>query len=214
MKFCWPGVLLWVSLAAQGAPATPSDSLYQLQFDVVTQDGRQQRIDLYRGHVTLVSMFYASCPDVCPLLINALQNIDKQLTAAERQRLRVLLVSIDPKHDKPAVLHELANFHHVDASRWSLAQTREANVRQLAAALGIQYRELPNGDFNHSSVITLLDGEGRIQERTTSIGRVEPQFFAKLKSALLGPVNTNGIAALESQKAPCKARGVRFGSSK
>ncbi len=31
---------------------------------------------------------------------------------------------------------------------------------------------------------------------------------------LLGPVNTMGIAALESLKAPGKARGVRFGHSK
>ncbi len=187
MKACWSGLMLLVAMAAQGEPVTPGDSLYQLRFGVITQENRRHGLDLYRGHVTLVSMFYASCPDVCPLLITTLQQVDGQLSAEERQRLRVLLVSIDPRHDTPAVLQELARLHRVDASRWSLVQTGAANVRQLAAALNIQYRELPDGNFNHSTVTTVLDGDGRMLGRTATLGRVDPQFFATLKSALQAP---------------------------
>lgn len=52
----------------------------------------------------------------------------------------------------------------------------ERNTRKLAALLNIQYRELPSGDFNHTSVLILLDAEGRIVGRTSVIGEADPAF--------------------------------------
>jgi len=168
----------------QGASVTPGDSIYQLPLTLTTQDNQRRGLDLYSGKVTLVTMFYASCPNVCPLLVSTLQQIDRQLSPERRQQMRVLLVSIDPKRDTPAALAELAAAHHLDLSRWSVTQTSAAEVRQLAAVLGIQYRELPDENFNHSSVITLLDRQGRIVGRTSILGRIEPEFLKQLKSAL------------------------------
>lgn len=178
--------LLWVA-SVHSAPKTPGDSIYQLPLVMTTQDNQQHSLDMYRGKLTLVSMFYASCPDVCPLLIDTLKQIDRQLSAAERKQLRVLLVSLDPKRDTPAALQELAGTHRMDLSRWSVAQTSVANVQKLAAVLGVQYRQLPDGNFNHSSIITLLDRDGRMIGHTSTLGHVEPEFVKKLHTALQGP---------------------------
>jgi protein SCO1/2 len=57
-------------------------------------------------------------------------------------------------------------------------------VRQLAAVLGIQYRALPNGDFNHSTALILLDADGRLVARTTRLAGADPAFVEKVVAAL------------------------------
>jgi protein SCO1/2 len=144
-------------------PAAPS--LYDLPLTLIAQDGRPFTLADHRGHPVLITMFYGSCPQACPMLIADLRAIDKQLDAASRARLRIVLVSLDPVHDTPDTLRVLARNHGVDLARWSFASAREPDVRTLAAALGLAYRELPDGSFSHSSVITLLDGRGVVAAR-------------------------------------------------
>ncbi len=51
--------------------------------------------------------------------------------------------------------------------------------------LDVQYRELDDGEFNHSSVITLLDPQGRVLARSSNLGG-EPDagFVETLRKAL------------------------------
>ena len=99
------------AVAAEAAPrgadtpsALPGGSLYDLGLKVVGTDGRMRPLDDWRGHPVLASMFFASCPTACPLLINDLQRLEAALPADLRDETRVLLVSFDPKRDSPAVL--------------------------------------------------------------------------------------------------------------
>jgi protein SCO1 len=179
--------LVLACLAAWFAPASagelPGDSIYQLEAGLITQENRKAGLDLHRGHPTVISMFYGSCPHVCPTLISTIQRMENTLDDGGRKRLRVLLVSIDPQRDTPAALSELARKHGADLSRWTFAQMPAASVRQLAAVLGIQYRQLPDGEFNHSTVITLLDGDGRIVGKTSQLGRLDEHLVAHLRAA-------------------------------
>ena len=84
------------------------------------------------------------------------------------------------QRDTPAKLAEVAVRHRVDLAHWTLARAEPKDVRRLAAALNIQYRQLPDGEFNHSTVITLLDRDGRIAAQTSSILRPDAAFQAKL----------------------------------
>ena len=43
-------------------------------------------------------------------------------------------------------------------------------MRKLAGVLGIRYRELADGEFNHTSALVLLDAEGRVLARTEKLG--------------------------------------------
>lgn len=176
--------LLLPAPAVIRAAELPSDSIYRLDARLVDQDGRASGLDRERGHVTLVSMLYTSCPNVCPLLIAAAQRIDHALGDEQRAKLRVLLVSLDPERDTAAALRATADEHRIDRSRWTLARAEEVDVRRIAVTLGIQYRKLPSGELNHSSVITLLDAEGRILARTSMLARLDEDFLARVRAAL------------------------------
>lgn len=177
------GLALFLGLTLLLIGATPGDSVYQLQAKLEDQSGVATTLDRYRGQPVLISMFYGSCPHVCPMLISAIQRYERELPEPQRARLRVLMVSIDPGRDTPGHLGEVAERHRIDLQRWTLARTDPVSVRKLAAVLNIQYRQLPDGEFNHSTVITVLDAAGRPLRATSSMLRPDPEFAAALKAA-------------------------------
>ena len=185
MKASWerPVAAILLLAAAAATAAVPEDSLYRLAPPLVDQAGKAATLDLHAGHPVLVTMFYGSCPHVCPMLISTIQRFELELPEANRGRLRVLMVSLDPQRDTPAKLTEVAQRHRVDPARWTLARADAKDVRRLAAALNIQYRQLPDGEFSHSTVITLLDRQGRIVKQTSSLLRLDPEFTGALKAA-------------------------------
>ena len=161
-----------------------ASSLYQLELQLTDQSSRAQQFDLYRGQPTLVTMFYGSCPMACPLLIDTLRAVENALVPEERARMRVLMVSIDPERDTPQALAALAKQRRIDLQRWTLARADADDVRMLGAALNTQYRRLPSGEYNHTSVITLLGRDGQMLKQTSTIGRADPEFVAAIRAAL------------------------------
>jgi protein SCO1/2 len=126
-------------------------------------------------------MFYGSCPVACPLLIDTLRSFERSLTPDERARVRVVLISIDPEHDTTESLRTLAATRRIDLTRWTVVHTDEASVRKIAAVLNVQYRRLPDGTYNHASVITLLTPQGEIAAQSTVLGKADPQLLASLR---------------------------------
>lgn len=154
---------------APAAPQAAEPSLYEMHLDLVDQTGARRELDLHRGHPVLISMFYGSCPQACPMLIQKIQSVEAALDPAVRDDVRVVMISFDPERDDPAALSALHQRHGLD-SRWTLASVPEPQVRELSAILDIPYRELPSGDFNHASIVTLLDAEGRVVARLDGTG--------------------------------------------
>jgi len=165
--------------------ALPGDSIYRLADAYTNQDGKDFQLADGRGQVRLVAMFYTSCRYVCPLIIDSAKGVEHALSPAERERLHVLLVSLDPARDDPAALKSVFEKRRLPADRWTLARTEAAGVRRLAAVLGIRYRPLADGEFNHTSALVLLDGEGRVLARTETLGsKPDPAFLAAVRAAL------------------------------
>ena len=173
------GLLLFASIA-RGDATYPPQSIYQLEAALTTQAGEQHGLDVYAGHPVLITLFYGSCPAACPLLVDTLFAVERAASPAQRERLRVLMISIDPQRDTPQSLQELARARHIDLSRWALARTDAATVRRIAAILNVQYRRLPSGDFNHASVITLLSPAGDIVAQSSVLGKVDGALLASL----------------------------------
>jgi len=170
---------------APAAKALPGDSVLRLGDQFTDQQGRPFKLAQRRGHVQLVAMFYSSCPYACPLLIDSGKGVQHALSAGERAQLRLLYLSLDPARDDTKKLAALAAKRKLDPASWTLAGTDDAGVRRTAAVLGVRYRKLENGEFNHSSVLILLDREGRVLARTEKLGPVpDPAFLAKVRAAL------------------------------
>ena len=176
------GSTLW----AIAAPAAlPSDSIYQLVMPLTNQDGQTFRLDVRRGQPMVVSMFYTSCQFVCPMLIDTLRDTTDKLSESDRTRLKVLMVTIDPQRDSVAVLKKTADERALDTRRWTLAHSDAATTRKLAAVLGIQYRAISGGDFNHTTALILIDADGRIVGRSTRLGTADPAFVKLVRASLL-----------------------------
>ena len=174
-----------VALSAWGAPTKtsvlPASSVYQLPLPLTDQDGRASTLAAWRGKPVMITMFYSSCQFVCPRIVEALKKTEASL-APQHAKLPVLMVTLDPARDDTATLKAMAEERHIDPKRWTLARTDARNVRKLAAMLGIQYRELPSGEFNHSSVIILLDAEGRVVGKTSTLGEADPAFVKLVRN--------------------------------
>ena len=178
-----PSVAAPKAAAAKATPL-PRDSVYQLAAPLTDQNGRKFDWRARRGSPQVVTMFYTSCQYICPLIIDSGKAIEKSLTPAERARVGLLLISMDPKRDTPAALTVVATKRKLDPARWTLARPAPGDVRSIAGVLGIRYRELADGEFNHTSALVLLDADGRILARTEQIGsRPDPEFVAAVRRA-------------------------------
>lgn len=176
MKRLLFGLLMTIHVAHADSPG----SIYNLDVTLTTASGAQQGLDVHRGHPVLVTMFYGSCPMACPLLIDTMRAVERAASSADRDRLRLLLITIDPERDTVASLSALGASRRLDPSRWTLARTDAASVRKIAAVLGVQYRKLPDGSYNHSSILTLLTPEGEIAAQSSQMGRADPELLAAL----------------------------------
>ena len=173
-----------VSAAPAPAVPLPANSVYQLQVPLTDQRGAALQLGDRRGKPLLITMFYSNCEFVCPRIIEALKRTEEGLSPAERARVAVVAVTFDPARDDVAALNGVVDQHHLDPARWTVARTDPQHVRKLSAVLGIQYRALPSGDFNHTSVLILLDAEGRIAGKTFTIGAADPVFVKLVKKTL------------------------------
>ncbi|OOG54117.1 SCO family protein [Rhodanobacter sp. B05] len=180
-------MLLLLGGNAHATQPLPGDSVYQLPVQLTGQDGRQQMLSARRGRPQLVTMFYTSCQMVCPLIIDSMRLTRNALDPAVRSRIDLLAVSFDPAKDDVAALRNYADRRKLDPRIWTLARAEPAQVRQLSGLLGLQYRRLPDGEFNHSSELVLLDADGRIAARTTVIGRLDPSFVKAVDALARGP---------------------------
>jgi protein SCO1/2 len=188
MKFSRRDVLLLLAsaaclpAAANATGALPGGSFYRLNPPLTDQDGHPFELASLQGGPVLVSMFYSSCEMVCPVLFETIKQTVRSLPAAIGDRVRILMVTFDPERDTIAALKETAQKHGCD-KQWSLVRGSDADVRQIAAALGVQYRRLASGEFNHSTTVLLLDAQGRIALRSGSLGAVDPLLVSALRQA-------------------------------
>lgn len=171
---------LFLSLPAPTQTAWPPQSIYHLDARLENQSGEQHGLDVHSGHPVLISMFYGSCPAACPLLIDTMRSVEQAIGEQQRRQLRVLMISIDPERDTTRALATLAKDRHIDLSRWTLAHTDTATVRKLAAVLNIQFRRLPDGQYNHSSIISVLSPQGEILQQSPTLGRADASLVTAL----------------------------------
>lgn len=176
------------ALAAEGHPTLPAskvettgDSLYALDGPLTDQDGRQITLAHFQGKPVLISMFYATCPHACPMLVSDVKKIEAELDPAIRKDLQIVVVTFDPERDTVEALRQLRKLHKVDEKRWHFLRTDPELVRELAAVLGIRYRFTPDGAIGHSSVITLLDRQGAIVSRVEGVRQPADDIVRKLR---------------------------------
>ena len=152
--------VLLVRMLVPAGPAAPD-------FTLTDQDGHSYTLSAHQGHPRAVFFGYAHCPDVCPTTLAALAAAKKKLGAAG-STIDVVLVTVDPKRDTPAVLKRYV--HLFDPSFAGVTGT-EAQLDPVYAAYHIQHEiDATKGSANgytvaHSSVVQFISPDGRLRGR-------------------------------------------------
>ena len=154
-------------------------------FHLIDSQGRSFTRAALVGHPTLIYFGFTHCPDECPDTLAELVRVKRD---AAVPGLQVILVTVDPERDTPAVL--AGYLRQFDPSFLGLTGN-PAGLRRLAAALGIGITRvnLPGGgyDFDHTMAILLFDARARevgvftppfdVRQLTLSLRRVAPELL-------------------------------------
>lgn len=146
--------------AMKSGTFTPN-SLYQAEVSFTDDTGKIFDAGQLRGRPVVLAMFFASCGYACPLIVSDMQAIQAKLPEQIRQRTAFVLVSFDSQRDTPAALAKYRQQRGLGES-WVLLHGSADSVRELAALLGVKYKQESDGAFSHSNLITLLNSEGEI----------------------------------------------------
>jgi protein SCO1 len=162
----------------------PAESVYQVEAKLIRAGGGPVEWRSLRGMPPVVTMFYSTCRAVCPMIVESARAVQRSLPEGDRAHMGFVLVTMDPARDTPETLARVQRERHLDAPNWILLQPAAADVRPLAAILGVRYRALADGEFNHTTTLVLLDAEGRVLARTEKIGAAgDPEFTEAVHAA-------------------------------
>ena len=148
--------------------AFSKDSIYQLDAKFTTDAGQPFTLGELRGRPIVLAMFFASCGYACPLIVSDMQNLRAKLPLEIRDRAAFVLVSFDVARDTPAALAQYRAQRSLDA-QWTLLHGHDDSVRELAALLGVKYKQETDGAFSHSNLITILNAQGEIVHQRTGL---------------------------------------------
>lgn len=132
--------------------------------DLIDQDGKPLAPDTLRGGWTIVFFGFTQCPDICPTTLALLAQTRQRLASLPAaQQPQVLLISVDPERDTPAVLKPYVTFF--DASFRGATGT-PAGVQQAATAFGVPFMKMPLPDggytMDHGAGLFIVAPDGGI----------------------------------------------------
>ncbi|MFN8091031.1 MAG: SCO family protein [Vicinamibacteria bacterium] len=176
--------------AAPSAPpkgALPGDALPDVA--LVDQDGRDFRLSSLRGRAYAVTFVFTRCPmpEYCPLLMKRFAAAEAALVADPglREKTRLLTVSFDTKHDRPAVLKAFGRPFQLTSppfTHWRLATGTDEAVRTLGTALELDYEE-DTGQFVHNLRTAVVGRDGKLARLLRGNEWTAEELVAALREA-------------------------------
>jgi protein SCO1/2 len=74
--------------------------------------------------------------------------------------------------------------HSLDANRWTFLRGSPGDIMELGNLLGVKYKKLPDGEFSHSNIITLLNERGEVVDQLIGLGADLDPIIAKARGLL------------------------------
>ena len=146
IEFNMRDVIQVVAGATPGPTASPGPGGYavvhgpeiptaQPPAHLIDQRGHSFTLATLRGKPLVVTFISAHCTDACPLInaqfADAARRIEQAHLAA-----RLLTITLDPEHDSPATMRELAQRFQANPRYWLLAGGRLSDVHAIMRRFG------------------------------------------------------------------------------
>jgi protein SCO1/2 len=137
---------------------------YFTNLPLTDQDGHTVKFfdDVMRDRRVLITSFYGSCSDVCPMAIENLRTVEAMMPESDKRDMRIVVISVDPEKDTPDKLRQFFNDRGL-SENWTLLTGKKENVDWVLHKLGL-YVEQPErhetrvliGDDRTGSWVKLL----------------------------------------------------------
>lgn len=145
-------------------------SVYNLSSHWTNQNGEEMELKDLKGNVVVAVMIYTSCKAACPRLVADMRHIEKTVKSKNKDKIKFLLVSIDPKVDTPERLKQFAIENEMDGEQWIFLRSNEEDTREFAATLAVNYKQISPIDFSHSNIISLFNAQGELVYQQEGLG--------------------------------------------
>lgn len=149
------------------AGSRPPEGRTLPSFSLRDEAGRTVRSDDLRGSVVLVTFLDTQCTDACPIVAGELARAVDALAPAERERVRVLGISVDPAEDTPAAVAAFLSTHRA-RGRLSYLTAPEARLEPLWQAFAILPTARSGDDSLHSIPVQVYDPSGEWRSTLTT----------------------------------------------
>ena len=143
---------------------------------LTSQDGAPVALADFRGKVVALTFIYTGCPDICPLLVQKMVQVQDELGAAFGARVAFVSITLDPERDTPEVLKDYAQFWGAKLDGWAFLTGSPEAVRDVTHRYGVFFAKKEDGSVDHTQLTTLVDADG--QMRVQYLGaRFDPEEF-------------------------------------
>ena len=176
--------------AAADRPApglAPGDRVPDQTF--VDQDDAPLTMGWADGRPVVMTFIYTRCPlpDFCPAIDRrfvALQTAIRDDSGA-LAGARLLSISIDPAHDRPAVLKAHAQKLGADPGVWRLVTAPAAEIAAFGRHFGLDVRQTGSApaDIEHNLRTVVIDRQRRIVETRTGSGLTAADVLVTMRLA-------------------------------
>ncbi len=162
MKTLIISFLVFFSTSIFAASVLPSDSIYQVGGTWLTENNESIQLESLAGKPQLIALIYTGCSNSCPIIVESMKRVEKQVPANMRSKIGFVLVSLTPDTDYPKTLKIFAEKKGLN-SNWKVLRGTNELVRTLSNVLNGRYKVIKEGDIAHSNTVTLLNSQGQIQ---------------------------------------------------
>ena len=134
-------------------------------FTMIDQDNNEFGIEQLQGKWSFVFFGYTNCPDVCPITMSVLKQVDEGLGNTDiTDDIQVVFVSVDPERDTIDNLKGYIDFFNPGFTGLGGSVDQ---LESLSSQIGIAYMYgIPDEDghylVSHTSSIFLLDPQARL----------------------------------------------------
>jgi protein SCO1 len=179
-----------ISTPTQGTTDTPDVTLdlgpdsparrYFTEVLLMNQYGKTMRLysDLLQGKVVVIHVFFGACKNTCPVMMSALQQLQKHLGDRLGRDVHLISITVDPENDTVQTLSEYAA--RVDARPgWFLLTGSKENLAVALGKLGLAVARREE----HSNIFIIGNDATHLWKKVHGLAQVE-QTIASLDEVI------------------------------
>lgn len=155
-------------------------SIYNLPSVWTTQNDEEIELKALKGDVIVMVMIYTSCKAACPRLVADMRGIEAEIPESKKENVKLVLVSIDPKTDTPQRLKKFSIENEMSTDQWLFLRGSEADTREFAAVLAVNYKKISPMDFSHSNIISVFNQEGELAHQQEGLAVNNQETVSKI----------------------------------